>query len=155
DLEATEPVLSRPQQVLPEMEAQPALRVETPQLHDRLGRLRITKLREAFPRIVEVEVLGNTRRFLHWELTFADIFRMRGGFDLVLGNPPWIRVEWNEAGVLGEANPVLAIRKLSAPVLANLRAVAFAGFPDLKGDWTRELEEAEGTQSFLNAYQNY
>ena len=36
------------------------------------------------------------------------------GFDLVLGNPPWIKVEWREAGVLGDFDPSLALRKHSA-----------------------------------------
>lgn len=153
--EASEPAMSRPQQVLPELEAQPALRVEAPQLHDRLGRLRITKLREAFPRVAEVEILAKTRRFLHWELAFADIFRARGGFDLVLGNPPWIKVEWNESGVLGEANPLFAIRKLSATALVGLRSDAFSRFSGSQGEWTTELEEAQGVQVFLNATQNY
>ena len=67
-------------------------------LHDRYGQLRITKLRQNFPRVAEAEAIAAEYRFLHWELTFADIFAARGGFDLVLGNPPWLKVEWKEAG---------------------------------------------------------
>lgn len=126
-----------------------------PTLHDRFGRLRITRLREVFPRIREVEAIAKRRRFLHWELAFADVFRSRGGFDLILGNPPWLKITWNEAGVLGEANPLFAIRKFSASELTRLRAEAFETFPGLQGDWTAELEEAEGTQAVLNAVQNY
>jgi hypothetical protein len=92
---------------------------------------------------------------MHWELTFADIFSQRGGFDLVLGNPPWLKVEWNEAGILGEAKPLFAIRKFSATELAPERAKAFDEFPRLQADWTAELEEAEATQNFLNGTQNY
>ena len=92
---------------------------------------------------------------MHWELTFADIFAARGGFDLVLGNPPWLKVEWKEAGILGEKNPLVAIRKLNATELANQRAAAFAEFGDLQAEWTHELEEATATKSFLNAIQNY
>ena len=124
-------------------------------LHDRFGQLRISRLRQNFDRIPVVEAIATRRRFLHWELTFADIFARRGGFDLVLGNPPWLKVEWDESGVLGEANPVVAIRKLNATELAAKRADAFAAFPGLQQDWTTELEEAEGTQNFLNGYQNY
>ncbi|GAA0719218.1 Eco57I restriction-modification methylase domain-containing protein [Dokdonella soli] len=134
-----------------ELTAQPAQAT----LHDRFGRLRITKLREVFPRISNVEAIAKQRRFMHWELTFADVFRQRGGFDLILGNPPWLKVEWNESGVLGEANPLFAIRKFSASELMKLRADAFERFPNLKADWTAELEEAEGTQNVLNAVQNY
>lgn len=125
-----------------------------PQLQDKYGQLRVSRLREHFPRVVAVEAIANQRRFMHWELTFADVFA-EGGFDLVLGNPPWLRVEWNESGILGEANPLFAIRKLSATVLTRERSQIFAVLPRLQGDWTAELEEAEATQSFLNGLQNY
>lgn len=133
-------------------------------LHDRLGQLRISKLRQHFARVAVVESIAEQRRFMHWELCFADVLlggrsgvdgRPGGGFDLVLGNPPWLKVEWNEAGILGERNPVFAVRKISASDLAKLRAEAFAQFPSLQADWLQELEEAEGTQNFLNAVQNY
>jgi N-6 DNA Methylase len=124
-------------------------------LHDRYGQLRITRLRQNFPRTLQVEAIATEHLFLHWELAFSDIFANRGGFDLVLGNPPWRRVEWNEAGILGEVNPLVAIRKLNATELARQRNDAFIEFPSLKGEWTRELEEAGASQNYLNARQNY
>ena len=127
----------------------------TPALHDKLGQLRISKLRQHFPRVAVVEGIAEQRRFMHWTLCFADVLLQRGGFDLLLGNPPWLKVEWNESGILGERNPVFAVRKISASELAKLRADAFKGFPGLQADWTDELQEAEGTQNFLNAVQNY
>lgn len=33
--------------------------------------------------------------FTHFELYFADIMREKGGFDLIVGNPPWISPSWN------------------------------------------------------------
>ena len=128
---------------------------EPPQLHDKLGQLRISRLRQHFARIPQVEAVAEARRFLHWDLCFADILLQRGGFDLTVGNPPWLKVEWNESGILGERNPVFAIRKISASDLTKLRAEAFEQFAGLKMAWTDELQEAEGTQNFLNAVQNY
>lgn len=128
---------------------------EQPSLLDKFGQLRISKLRIAFARIVLVESIASQRRFMHWELCFADVFARRGGFDLVLGNPPWLKVEWNESGILGERNPLFAIRKVGASDLNVLREDAFVSFPGLKAAWTGELEEAEGMQTFLNAVQNY
>ena len=128
---------------------------DQPNLHDKFGQLRISRLRQNFIRVATIEAIATKRRFMHWELTFADTFTQRGGFDLVLGNPPWLKVEWNEAGILGEANPLVAIRKLSATELAQQRSAAFAQFPSLQADWTTELEEAEATQNYLNAQQNY
>jgi hypothetical protein len=99
------------QPLLPEVQAtlfgavQPMLAAAPvqPQLHDKFGQLRISKLRTHFSRVATVEAVARQRRFMHWELTFADVFAKRGGFDLVVGNPPWLKVEWNEAGILGEA----------------------------------------------------
>lgn len=152
-----------PQQLLPDIQddlfgaVQPTLatRPAGANLHDKFGQLRISKLRQHFARIEQVEAVAATQRFLHWELCFADVLLQKGGFDLILGNPPWLKVEWNEAGILGEKNPVFAVRKISASDLAKLRAQAFADFPALQAAWTGELQEAEGTQNFLNAVQNY
>lgn len=126
----------------------------TPKLHDRYGQLRISRLRDSFARISVVEGIAQQRRFLHWPLAFADVL-FAGGFDLVLGNPPWLKVTWEESGILGERHPLLAIRKLSASDLSKQRQQAFCDFPDLQAEWTGELEESESTQAFLNAMQNY
>jgi len=40
--------------------------------------------------------------FFHWELTFAPVFARNGGFDLQLGNPPWVRPTWDDALILAE-----------------------------------------------------
>jgi hypothetical protein len=137
------------------LQTPPASGPTGPNLHDRFGQLRISRLREHFPRVKTVEDLATTARFLHWELNFADVFARRGGFDLVLGNPPWIRVEWKEAGILGEKNPLFAIRKFSASDLGKLRDEAFSTYAGLQDAWTAELELAEATQNFLNGTQNY
>jgi hypothetical protein len=128
---------------------------EQPKLLDRYGQLRIKRLREGFPRITLVEEIATRRRFMHWPLFFADVLRKRGGFDLILGNPPWLKVEWNESGVLGEFNPLLAIRKFRSTELKKIRSDSFARHAGLRASWTIELEEAEGVQQFLTAAQNY
>ena len=129
---------------------------------DEVGMLDLEKLFEEFPRLRFVEELARRRRFHHWELAFADLFygaerdgKVRGGFDLVLGNPPWIKVEWEERGVLGERNPAFALRKLPAAELSKQRAAAFEGHGGLRDAWIAEAEEAEATQAFLNSGQNY
>ena len=124
-------------------------------LHDRYGDLRIERLRNNFPRIVQVEKLADRFRFFHWELSFADIFQESGGFDLILGNPPWLKVEWEEKGILGEADPKIAIRKMSASDLAKRRAALFEERPNMLGPWLDEFCEQAGMQAFLNATQNY
>jgi hypothetical protein len=106
-------------------------------------------------RLDTVKQLAEKRRFFHWELAFADIFAEQGGFDLMLGNPPWLKVEWSSGDVLGDYEPRFVIRKISASALAKLREETFERIPELKQGWTDEFEESEGTQNFLNALVNY
>jgi type I restriction-modification system DNA methylase subunit len=119
------------------------------------GYVDLNKLMLLTPRLQVVEQLANRHRFFHWELEFADIFAQRGGFDLMVGNPPWVKVEWQEGGILGDYNPVVELRKLSASKLAETREDLFVTYPGLQKGYLTELEEAEGTQNFLNAVQNY
>lgn len=122
---------------------------------DRKGQLQIEQLFKHFPRLRLVDELASRYRFFHWELTFSDIFAQRGGFDLILGNPPWLKVEWNESGVLGDVNPLFVLRSFSASQLTQERETTFSRYPDLQKNYFAELEQAEATQNFLNAVQNY
>ena len=119
------------------------------------GELHLPSLYKQHPRLQLVKELADKFKFFHWELTFADIFADRGGFDVMLGNPPWLKVEWNEGGVLGDYNPEFLIKNFSASQLPDRRKQEFKLKADLEKSWFMELEEAEGTQNFLNAYQNY
>jgi hypothetical protein len=119
------------------------------------GYVDLKKLKLFYPRLQVVEQIAEQHRFFHWELEFADIFLQRGGFDLMVGNPPWIRVEWSESGVLGDTDPLVTLRNLSASALAKKREQAFQGNLRLWQMYLLEYEDAEGTQSFLNAVQNY
>lgn len=151
-----QPSLDFAQREAPEANELTLLKTNTaPRFQDKFGQLRISRLRDHFPRISLIERIAERRRFMHWQLVFADVLLQRGGFDLILGNPPWLKIEWNEAGILGETNPLFAIRKVSATELTRLRTEAFSNHAGLKASWTAELEEAEGTQNFLNAAQNY
>ena len=73
----------------------------------------------------------------------------------MLGNPPWVKVEWEERGVLGDDNPLFVLRGHSATEISGLRDDAFNRRASLRSAWLTEFEEAEATQRFLNARQNY
>ncbi|EPU8768046.1 TPA: hypothetical protein ACIX8N_001395 [Escherichia coli] len=119
------------------------------------GRLKTEVLFRHLPRLAIVDTLRKQHRFFHWDLEFCDLFAERGGFDLMLGNPPWLKVEWQEAGVLGDYEPEFVLRKLSASKLATLRVDTFNQIPALEAAWRSEYEGCEGMQNFLNAQQNY
>ncbi|MFJ4657957.1 Eco57I restriction-modification methylase domain-containing protein [Nocardia sp. NPDC088792] len=57
-----------------------------------------------FPWLIVVRDIADRAGFFQWELDFAPVF-VHGGFDLQVGNPPWVRPDWDEAGVLAEFDP--------------------------------------------------
>lgn len=119
------------------------------------GVVNLKLLKKAFPRLALVEQLATQQRFFHWPLEFADIFAHKGGFDLMLGNPPWLKVEWNSGAVLGDYQPQFVLRKFSAPQIAKLRDEVFTAMPEVQHTWLAEFETSEGTQNFLNDTSNY
>ncbi|ANZ25841.1 restriction endonuclease subunit M [Rhodococcus sp. WB1] len=66
--------------------------------------LPIDKALDGFPWLTVAQAIVKTHGSLHWELDFAPVFA-RGGFDLQIGNPPWVRPDWDESGVLAEFDP--------------------------------------------------
>jgi hypothetical protein len=124
-------------------------------LTEELGSVNLNELCERLPRMKEVRALAERHRFLHWELEFADLFEERGGFDLILGNPPWIKFEWNESGVIGDAEPLYVLRKFSAPRMRELRAQAILKHAELAETYLSEYVEFGATQNYISAAQNY
>lgn len=112
-------------------------------------------LKQAFPRLALVEDLADKHKFFHWTLQFADVFAQNEGFDLMLGNPPWLKVQWNSGAVLGDYEPLFILRKFSATKMAKLRDEKFEQYPQMISTWLAEYEQSEGTQLFLNDVCNY
>ena len=70
----------------------------------------------------EIQRLASQYQFFHWHLAFPDVFRVpgpgedaeneqagwRGGFDVVLGNPPWERLKLSEDEWFAEPRPDIA-----------------------------------------------
>jgi hypothetical protein len=122
---------------------------------DRYGQVDIDALVAALPTLRVAQHVAESQHFFHWELEFADQFKARSGFDLVLGNPPWIKVEWNEQALLSDFDPRFAIRRLSATETADQREVVFDATPLARDDFIGECVAIEGLAEFLNAVQNY
>lgn len=107
-----------------------------------------------FPRFELVRKIADQNKFMHWELEFADLFAERGGFDLIIGNPPWVKIAWNEQNVLADKEPMFAVKKLNAAQTAKERkAVLNDMFTKIV--YFEEYETISGQQNFLSASQNY
>lgn len=59
---------------------------------------------EKHPWLRITEAIAEQQGFFHWDLDFATVFE-RGGFDLQLGNPPWVRPTVDIDALLAEGDP--------------------------------------------------
>lgn len=64
-------------------------------------------------RLAQVTQRARDARVLHWPLAFVQVFQ-KGGFDCVLGNPPWERIKLQEEEFFAAENRLVAQAKNKA-----------------------------------------
>ena len=114
----------------------------------------IPRLRKENPRLDLAARIAEQNHFMHWELEFADLFAERGGFDLVIGNPPWVKVTWGEFDVLSEKQPQFVIKKFNAAQVKQERAKVLKDNL-AKQDYLLEYAISAGGLNFYNSIANY
>ena len=87
--------------------------------------------------------------FLHWHLAFLDVYGSRGGFDVVLGNPPWEKLKLSEKEFFGTRAPEIANLAGSRRKAAILALQA--NDPDLWLAYEGAIREAEGESHFIRS----
>lgn len=90
--------------------------------------------------------VAERERFVHFDLIFADVMKARGGFDLIVGNPPWAKPSWNEGLVLGDIDPLYA--GLSASEAKKVLPNALPKAPAIR----REGRLVSATEAFLQDF---
>ena len=68
------------------------------------GAVNVDEVLEKHQWLKTCEDAADQQGFFHWELDFATVFA-RGGFDLQLGNPPWVKLETDADALLAEGDP--------------------------------------------------
>lgn len=94
-----------------------------------------------------VAELASQYHFFHWHLAFPQVFA-RGGFDVVLGNPPWERVNLSEKEFFASRNDAIA-EAPNAAVRKRLIAELPTGSPQLWSDWCAAVRVAHGQGHLL------
>ena len=89
----------------------------------------------------------------HWELAFPDVFA-RGGFDVVLGNPPWERLKLQEQEFFARREPSIATAR-NAAERKKLIAALPATNAVLWKEWSRASRIAQGQSHFVRQSGRY
>ena len=84
------------------------------ELPEWMGMERFTSLESRYPWAGVARDVAERQGFFHWELEFGQIFA-RGGYDVQVGNPPWVRPDWQEDAVLAELEPWFKLVQKPSP----------------------------------------
>ncbi len=88
------------------------------------------------------------QRFFHWPLEFADVFE-QGGFDVVLGNPPWEMLQLNPIEFFSIDAPEIASASNMATRNRLIGELATTQ-PALYGKYLAEQYATESKQKFIH-----
>ncbi|MFG3198504.1 class I SAM-dependent DNA methyltransferase [Streptomyces sp. NPDC048208] len=124
------------------------------ELPEWMGMDRSHWLESRYPWAAVAGDVAERQGFFHWELEFGQVFA-RGGYDLQVGNPPWVRPDWQEDAVLAELDPWFMLadkpsaeewRLRKEEVLTDAASLYF--FMD-------ELARVTGTSTLLSSESEY
>lgn len=100
--------------------------------------------------------LSERYRFFHPMLEFIEVFWLRDGFDIICGNPPWLKMEVDIQGIMSEKYPEVAIRNIkAADIKLKYKDKFFEECPALADLYNTEETSTTCTIEFMNAYCSY
>ena len=92
--------------------------------------------------------IAGRENFLHWEAAFPGVWRHwqnihpEGGFDAVIGNPPWDRIKLQEVEWFASRSPELALAPTAAARRAGIQKLRDQGVP-LAAEFDAAKERAD------------
>ena len=119
------------------------------------------ELSEGFQRIwASAKSIAGREGFLHWEVAFPGVwrnwqdYRPSGGFDAVIGNPPWDRIKLQEVEWLAIRDLDVALSTTAAERNAGIRRLRNQGSP-LVDEFDEAKRQAEELRAMLKASGHY
>jgi hypothetical protein len=116
-------------------------------------RLRDGKGKESSLTTKTVGELSSQYRFFHWHLQFPQVFA-RGGFDVVLGNPPWDRITFEEKEWFSSRAPAIAEASTAAKRRASIQVLQQEN-PAVFAEFMSARRATEGVAAFCGASSKY
>jgi hypothetical protein len=100
------------------------------------------------------EKIAEQQGFFHWELDFATVFA-RGGFDLQLGNPPWVRPRTDLDMLLAEGDPWWQLAVKPSEEARKTKLDAMLALPGIRDLVVHGTSDVVVTIEYLGAAQSY
>jgi hypothetical protein len=99
--------------------------------------------------LATAQALASEQRFFHWPLEFPEVFE-QGGFDVILGNPPWERIKLQEEEFFASRDAQIA-KAPNADARKRLIKQLPEVNPALWAEYQHALHAAESTSRFLRS----
>ena len=106
------------------------------------------------PRLSLVQDIAGNMHFNHWQQVFPEVFVQNSGFDLIIGNPPWVKVMWDDSGILSDFDATIGVKRLNSAEISKLRTNILST-KEREKLYIREFALQEGTKNVLSSVQLY
>jgi len=114
---------------------------------ERLGKFLSSPAAAYGPMIGKADALSMEHKFFHWPLEFPDVFE-QGGFDVMLGNPPWERIKLQQQEFFATREAAIAKAPNAAARNRLINALPQTN-PELYKDYEQAIHTADSTGKFL------
>ena len=101
-----------------------------------------------------VHELAERYKFLHLHLAFPAVFARSGGFDAVLGNPPWDQIQYDPRETFAASHPAIAEAPTMARRNAMLRTLSTSE-PETYQRYQADVRHLDGVKHFLHTSGRY
>ena len=108
----------------------------------------------------QAKAIAEREGFLHWEAAFPGVWsgwqdnHPQGGFDAVIGNPPWDRIKLQEVEWFATRSPNIARAPTAAARKTAIQRLRASGAP-LAAEFDAAREQAEGLAGTVRASGDY
>lgn len=99
------------------------------------------------PMVGKANALAMEHRFFHWPLEFPDVFA-NGGFDVMLGNPPWEIIELKEQEFFATRNTEIAEAENKAARTRLIKSLQDSN-PELFREYLESCHSIDSVRKFL------
>ena len=109
---------------------------------------------------LKLRTIVDREQFLHWEVAFPGVWRYwldnrpKGGFDAVIGNPPWDRIKLQEVEWFATRDSKLAHAPTAAARRTGIRRLRDSGSP-LVEEFDTARRRSESLSQVVRTYGDY
>lgn len=114
----------------------------------------IATVLDKHPWLATVRDVAVAQAFFHWDLDFASVFA-KGGFDLQVGNPPWVRPRTDLDALYAEVDPWFELAHKPTEKALTTRRERYAGDTRTTKIVFDGIGETVATAAFLGSVTTY